>query len=59
MYVARPWLFLGIGLLAIPISLVIAFLQAVLLSATSIVGIDPDAEGGVSASRSRWGSARC
>ena len=46
MYVARPRLFLGIGLLAIPISVVIAFLQAVLLSATSIVGIDPDAEGG-------------
>jgi hypothetical protein len=46
MYVARPKLFLGIGLLAIPISVVIAFLQAVLLSATSIVGIDPDAEGG-------------
>ena len=46
MYVARPRLFLGIGLLAIPISVVIAFLQAVLLSATSILGIDPDAEGG-------------
>jgi hypothetical protein len=46
MYASRPLLFLGIGLLAIPISVVVALLQSLLLSATSIVGISPDAEGG-------------
>jgi hypothetical protein len=46
MYVRRPVLFLGIGLLAIPIGVVVAALQSLLIRATSIVGIDPDAEGG-------------
>ena len=46
MYVKRPWLFLGIGLVVIPISLVITGLQYLLFSATSLVGIDPNGEGG-------------
>jgi hypothetical protein len=46
MYASRPLLFLGIGLLAIPISIVVALLQSLLLSATSIVGISPYADGG-------------
>jgi hypothetical protein len=46
MYVGRPTLFLGIGLLAIPIGVVIGLLQYALISATSLAGIDPDAEGG-------------
>jgi Membrane domain of glycerophosphoryl diester phosphodiesterase len=46
MYEARPRLFLGIGLLAIPIGAAIALLQSLLIRATSFVGIDPDAEGG-------------
>ena len=46
LYIVRPRLFLGIGLVVIPISLVITGLQALLFSATSLVGIDPNAEGG-------------
>jgi hypothetical protein len=46
MYEARPRLFLGIGLLAVPIGAAIALLQSLLIRATSFVGIDPDAEGG-------------
>ena len=46
MYVRRPVLFLGIGLLAIPISIVVAALQSLLIRVTSFAGIDPDAEGG-------------
>ncbi|HXV32635.1 MAG TPA: hypothetical protein VD769_01400 [Gaiellaceae bacterium] len=46
LYRLRPRLFLGIGLLVIPISLVITGLQVLLLSATSLVGIDPNGEGG-------------
>jgi hypothetical protein len=46
MYAARPGLFVGIGLLAIPIAVVVTFLQSLLIRATSIAGIDPDAEGG-------------
>ena len=46
LYIKRPWLFLGIGLVVIPISLVITGLQYVLFSATSLVGIDPSGEGG-------------
>ena len=46
MYGLRPWLFLGIGLVVIPISLVITGLQILLFSATSLVGIDPNGEGG-------------
>jgi hypothetical protein len=46
MYVGRPRLFLGIGLLAIPIAVIVGFLQYVLIRATSVAGVDPDAEGG-------------
>jgi hypothetical protein len=46
MYVLRPRLFLGIGLVVIPISFVITGLQVLILSAASLVGVDPDAEGG-------------
>jgi hypothetical protein len=46
MYAGRPTLFLGIGLLAIPIAVVVAFLQSVLIRAASFAGIDPDAESG-------------
>ena len=46
MYALRRRLFLGIGLVVIPISLVITLAQLLLFSATSLVGIDPNAEGG-------------
>ena len=46
MYTSRPVLFLGIGLLAIPISVLVAALQSLLIRATSLVGIAPNAEGG-------------
>ena len=46
MYRLRPRLFLGIGLVVIPISLVITGLQILLFSATSLVGVDPNGEGG-------------
>ncbi len=46
LYNLRPRLFLGIGLVAIPISLLVTLLQLLLFSATSLVGIDPNAEGG-------------
>jgi hypothetical protein len=46
LYILRPRLFLGIGLVVIPVSLVITGLQYLLFSATSLVGIDPSAEGG-------------
>ena len=46
MYTSRPLLFLGIGLLAVPISFIIAGIQWVLFSAGSIFGIVPYGEGG-------------
>ena len=46
LYIKRPWLFLGIGLVVIPISLVITGLQYLLFSATSLVGIEPGGDGG-------------
>ena len=46
MYGSRPLLFIGIGLVTIPIAIVITVLQALLFSATTIAGISPDAEGG-------------
>jgi hypothetical protein len=46
MYLLRPRLFFGIGLVVIPISLVITGLQILLFSATSLVGVDPNGEGG-------------
>jgi hypothetical protein len=46
LYRLRPKLFLGIGLVVIPISLIITGLQVLLFSATSLLGIDPNGEGG-------------
>ena len=46
MYGSRPLLFLGIGLVTIPIAIVITFLQSILFSATNIAGVSPDAEAG-------------
>ena len=45
MKVLRPRLFLGIGLVVIPVSFLITGLQILLLAA-SLGGIDPNAEGG-------------
>jgi hypothetical protein len=46
MYVSRRRLFVGLGLLAIPVTFVVAALQSVLIRVTSLVGISPDGEGG-------------
>jgi hypothetical protein len=46
LYGSRPLLFLGIGLVALPISLVVTLVQALLFSATTFAGISPHAEGG-------------
>jgi hypothetical protein len=46
MYGSRPLLFLGIGLVTIPIAIVITILQWLLFSATTLAGISPDAEDG-------------
>jgi hypothetical protein len=45
MYVSRIRLFVGIGLVVIPISLLITLLQAVVLRATSIFGVQTGGEG--------------
>ena len=44
MYLKRMPLFVGIGLLFLPISVVITFLQAAFLGASSVVGVDTEAE---------------
>lgn len=46
MYLSRPALFIGIGLLAIPVSFVVAFVHAVAIGAGSLVGIDASGESG-------------
>ena len=46
MYAQRLWLFLGIGLVLLPISLVVTLLQAIVIRASSIAGISTDGEGG-------------
>ena len=46
MYARRLWLFLGIGLVLLPISLVVTLLQAVVIRASSIAGVSTDGEGG-------------
>ena len=46
MYLSRPGLFLGIGLLALPISLVVTLLQAVTLHTASFLGLSQSGEGG-------------
>jgi len=45
MYWRRPSLFLGIGLVMLPISIVVAALQALILGAAGFAGIDADGEG--------------
>jgi hypothetical protein len=44
MYVTRLGLFLGIGVLVVPISLLVTLLQALVLHATSIVGVQTGGE---------------
>ena len=44
MYVRRMGLFVGIGVLAIPVSLLVAVLQTVVLRASSIAGIETEGE---------------
>jgi hypothetical protein len=46
MYVKRLWLFLGIGVLALPVSVVVTVLQSGLLHASSFIGIETDGERG-------------
>ncbi len=46
MYARRLWLFLGIGLVLLPISFVVTLLQAIVIRASSIAGISTDGEGG-------------
>ena len=46
MYRRRPGLFLGIGLVMLPISIVVAVLQAIILRASGFAGIDADGESG-------------
>jgi hypothetical protein len=46
MYVSRPLLFVAIGLVTIPISVVISLLQSGLVRTSTIAGVEPDAEGG-------------
>ena len=46
MYRRRLWLFLGIGILVLPISVVVTVLQAGLIHASSIFGVETEAERG-------------
>ncbi len=46
MYTKRLWLFLGIGLVLLPISLVVTLLQAIVIRASSIAGISTEGESG-------------
>jgi hypothetical protein len=46
MYASRPLLFIGIGLVTIPISIVIAIVQSGLVRASTIAGVEPDGESG-------------
>ena len=46
MYARRPGLFLGIGLVLLPISVVVTFLQAVVIGVSSIAGISTEGESG-------------
>jgi hypothetical protein len=45
MYASRPLLFVGIGLITIPVSFVVSLLQAVILRAP-LIGVDTHGEGG-------------
>jgi hypothetical protein len=46
MYAGRLGLFVGIGLLLLPVTLLVALLQGLVLSASSVVGIETDGESG-------------
>jgi hypothetical protein len=46
MYVSRPWLFLGIGLVMVPVSIVVAAVQSSVVRAPTIAGISPGGEDG-------------
>jgi hypothetical protein len=46
MYRKRPGLFLGIGLVMLPITILVAVLQAVILRTSGFAGIDADGESG-------------
>jgi hypothetical protein len=46
MYRERPGLFLGIGLLMLPISIVVTLIQAVILRTSGFAGIEPSGESG-------------
>ena len=45
MYRQRPGLFLGIGLVMLPISIVVAVIQALIIGTAGFAGIDADGEG--------------
>jgi hypothetical protein len=44
MYVERPWLFLGIGALVIPLAVVISVVQALVIGGFGLVGVDTTGE---------------
>ena len=46
MYASRWRLFVGIGFLTIPVSVVVAFLQGLILNAPEVAGVSPGGEGG-------------
>ena len=46
MYGRRLWLFLGIGILVLPVSVIVTLLQAGLIHASSVFGVETEAERG-------------
>ncbi len=46
MYTGRIWLFLGLGLVALPVSVIVTLLQTGLLRGSSFLGIPTEGEGG-------------
>jgi hypothetical protein len=46
MYGSRPWLFLGIGVVMLPVSVAVAAVQASVVRAPTLVGISPGGEDG-------------
>jgi hypothetical protein len=47
MYLRRPLLFLGIGVLFVPVSLLVTLLQALVLHATSVLGVQTGGSSGL------------
>jgi hypothetical protein len=45
MYVQRAWLWIGIGLLFMPLGIIISLLEALLLGGFGLVGVSPSGEG--------------